>query len=578
MSEQFEGCDFTLVDLVEASGKGALEAFLKAAHRGLDEQAWGALVGEAVAAVEAGELDLIAVMSCGPMGRIGYAALQFLERAIPALTVDLETIGAFIERLSAPMPGEGIPHYVVNGYVGWCERDGARPLAALAAIRHGKLAPALLWQTLVVGLKSDRPRFLALTLEMLAEGTAGEKETAAGVLGRFELFSPEEAEDAVNGLSAAIVQAGGEEKTAPLRAMLAIGLRTPANGSIGISALDLAAGSPGPAVREAIAMELMFSRGKASEELISRALEPLRQTGPDETSALNAIDQILSEALGKPGWKEASILLDHLLASGAAKMGQLDSTLNGLLTGGAEQRSATVVRWLASDHPRLLAAVRDLCMGAGGEAPIFELDFGLEMLSPGRAIRVARRCSAVLILFPATIASVLVSLMRTGPTEAIPAIAQLLFDPLLINYWTSPRTYLESVKSSAPMPVAEAIGAVLEAHDRYRHAVEAAHDIAELHPSQHHRFLSGLKLRDEQRAINKAAQSGSVLASLFPTSLVLYGDSAIFDVHVEPGKTVREEARMHTHEFSQELPRLEIIAPFASWYQREQLLNDEDEE
>jgi hypothetical protein len=578
MDQEFESRDFSLTELLAASGRGELEGFLKAARRGLDEQGWDTLVAEAIATIETGDLDLIAAMTCGNEGRIPFAVLQFLELAIPAFPCDLSTISSFIGTLAARMPGEGIPHYLVNGYVGWCEKDTGRPPAALEAIRDGIVPSALLWSTLVVGLKSDRPTFLAVALRMLAEGTAEERRTAAGVLGQFEPFSPDERERVVAGLSGAIVDAGDYEKVAPLRAMLAIGLRAPANEQIGLSALALVADCPGPAIREAIAMELMFSRGKASEELISRAIEPLRETQASELAALDGIDHILSEALGKPGWKDASRLLDHLLATGAATMGRLDSTQNRLLTGEADLLSATVAGWLASDDIHHIVAVRDLCRGAGEEAPIFELDFGPESLSPARATRLARRCCALLILFSATIASVLVSLMRTGPAQAVPAIAQLLFDPLLVNYWSGPRTYLESVGAGAPPAVAAAIRSVLEAHDRYKRGIEAAGYIAEIQPSQHHRFLSGMKRHDEQREINKAAQKASVFASIFPTSLLLYGDAVIFDVHVEPGKTVREETRMQTHEFSQELPRLEIIAPFAAWYQRERLLVDEDNE
>jgi hypothetical protein len=58
---------------------------------------------------------------------------------------------------------------------------------------------------------------------------------------------------------------------------------------------------------------------------------------------------------------------------------------------------------------------------------------------------------------------------------------------------------------------------------------------------------------------------------------MLFGDSAIYEMEVEPGNTVRQETQLASIEYSHELPRLEVIDPFGTWYQREQLLREEDE-
>ena len=49
-------------------------------------------------------------------------------------------------------------------------------------------------------------------------------------------------------------------------------------------------------------------------------------------------------------------------------------------------------------------------------------------------------------------------------------------------------------------------------------------------------------------------------------------------MHLSDDQVVRQEMPMQTHEFSQEIPRLEVIDPFGSWVQRERLLDEEEEE
>jgi hypothetical protein len=341
-------------------------------------------------------------------------------------------------------------------------------------------------------------------------------------------------------------------------------------------ALDRVARRSDAHVRQAVATEMMFDIAKADDVLAAAALALLRDTGQSELGTIDAIDHILSHDLKGRLAEEQRALLDTLLARRAATMTQLDSTARDLLTGNPADYSATLVRWLASNNLAHVVAVRDLCTGFGEDAPRFDLDF--TGLPRDAAERVAKRCCALLMVFPETVASILASLMRTGPADAIPLIEQLLFDPLLISYWSGPRAYLKSILSGAPAAMAEAIGRTIERLDRYIAAVDAVRDLPELRPSQHRGFLVETKRREESIAINKAAQRQSVFAEIFPTSILLYGDAANFDMHVEPGKVVREETRMQTHEFSHELPRLDVIDPFGFWFQRERLLRGEDSE
>jgi hypothetical protein len=562
--------------LVAAIAAGTLAVFLKDAFHALEESDWATFIAHAAAAHNAGDIDVLAAFANLPEGRLGHAAQIFLENVIPLLATDLPPLIGLSETLTARTPNEDMSHYLLTGIAGWCEADRSRPMALANAAKAGTAPASLLRVALFAGLKNDRAVFLPFAIDTITKGTPETQATAIDVVGRFDAFSATELPTVVTALEAALTIAAGGAVAGPLRSLLIIAKRTPANSAVGIRAIAAVAESADAEIRGTIAAELMFGTAKLDPILANAAYDVLASTKAGETGTLHAIDQLIAHDLKSPRTDAARALLDELLALRVATMKQFASTTRALLIGDPMMRAEMVARWLRSEKVALFLAVRDICSGFGEDAPRFELDF--TAATRLEAERMARRCCASLMVYPETIASILASLLRTGPAAAFPLVERLLFDPLLINYWQGPRAYLETAATGAPAPMADVLARVFARHDAYKAGIEAVRDLPELRPSQHHRFLVATKKRDEQRVIGKAAQKQSIFAEIFPTSILLYGDSAIFDYHVEPGKSVRQETPMQTHEFSHELPRVEVIDPFWSWYQREQLLRGEPDE
>lgn len=578
MDDNGEDFVYTKAQLMAAVFGGSFEAFLKIAHRALEENSWPTVVADAADLHRAGTIDLVATLSARSDERISYGTQRFIEQILPSLELELVPLLELIEILSARSKGDGIPYYLVASFSEWCDAKEQRPMLAIEAIRSGQAPLPLLRPALMSGLRVDRKNVLPLLLGMIRSTNTEEQDVAADVLGRFEQLRTNELNSAIGALQQALAQAAGERSVAPLRALLAIAFRAQENAIVGFSALDAVESRSDVHVRHAVSSELMFTVKKVSPPLVSAAFELLAETKKSEENTTEAIDQILSKSIATNHADAANKLLDNLLARRGATMKLLDSTRNALWTGDAALRSATLTRWLLSPDPAHFAAVRDMCTGLSGSAPHFDLDFGNTNISVRQAERIARRACALLMVFPETVASLLVSLLRTGPTQAMPLIERLLFDPLLISYWLGPRKYLEALLPDAPQAMAAVIGRVFELHDHYMAEVDAASGISELRPSQHHRFLAETKRREENREISKSAHKKSLFASLISTSIMLYGDSTIYEMHVDEGKKVRQETLMRSQEFSHELPRLDILDPFGSWYQRERLLQDEVEE
>ncbi len=567
---------FDQAALVAATATGTLASFLKEAFHALEEGDWTTFIAKAAAAHNAGDVDVLAAFAELPEDRLGYAPQIFIEKIIPLLATDLPPLIDLYETLTARPLNDGIGHYLLTGIAGWCDADPTRSMVLADAAKAGTAPTSLLRVALLAGLKNDSAVFLPVAIDTVAKGTPEMQAVAIDVLGRFDAFTATELRSVVTALEAALAAAADNTVAVPLRSLLIVAKRAPANGAIGVRAIAAVAASAGADIRETIADEVMFGTAKLDPRLADASYDVLTRTEVGEFRTLNAIDQLITHDLKTSRIDAALALLEGLLARRVTTMKQLDSTARALLTGDPVVRATTVAHWLRSEKVELFLAVHDLCGGFGEDATRFELDF--TAATQLEAERMARRCCAMLMVYPETIASILASLLRTGPAAAFPVVERLLFDPLLINYWQGPRAYLETAATGAPAPMANVLTRVFDRHDRYKTGIEAVRDLPELRPSQHHRFLVATKKRDEQRAIGKAAQKQSIFAEIFPTSLLLYGDSVIFDYYVEPDKGVRQESPMQTHEFSHELPRVEVIDPFGSWYQRQQLLRGEPHE
>lgn len=566
-----------IAGLIVAAKAGLGDAYLKQARRDLDDGGWQSLIDQGVDAHRQGDLELVDLLAGSADTRIGYSTQQFVEKATASADLSLEGLLAVVAAAALRLKGE-VPYWMMNATERWCERNVDNPMRLFETIRDGRAPAGLLHVALATGFKQKRSSFLPIITGMLAAGDAVQRSTAARVLAQVPDYAPADLALAVNALQRALRAARGDEVEPPLRALLDIAVSNPASTSVGLAALREVSTRADTHVRAAVVNSMTFGAARAHVALARAALALLHDAGGGETATLESIDFVLSENLGGPIADSADALADHLLTKETVTMKQLDSFESKLLTSDDGTLVRTVTRWLVTDIVPLHLAVRDVCMSVDGTPLTFDLDFSGAFLTPERAVSIARRSCGVLLLVPEAAASIIVSLMKTGPADAIPALADLLWDPILISYWSGPRTYLEAVLPALPTAVAEVVTRVIARLDEYAAAIEKVRNLPELRPSPHHRHLAAIRRHKEQLAIQKAAQAQSPIASLFPTSIMLFGDSSVYEMEIEPGKSVRQESVLGVHEYSQELPRLDVIDPFGTWYKRMMLIKDGDDE
>lgn len=558
---------FNEAGLSEAVGAGDFEAYVHRAYLALEQPAWDAFVQRAVALHRSGGADLLAVLEAKTDGRLPYSVEQLLGELLPDLDIPIERLFRLASHLAGRWRGEGVPYFLRNTFSQWCDRSPDRPDAALAAIRSGGAPAELLVPTLLAGMRAAQARWIGNLAEMLSSPSLEEADAAASVLGWATPESPEARRRIYDILTHAIDEADADRLTERFRSLLGLSLGAVEDERVALAAVAAVTGRATPAIRTAAANSLFQDRKGATRATIAAICDLLAGTEAGEAVTIDAIDHLLYGMREKPEADLALDLLSRLLREDRATLKQLDSTAHHIMTSKTGLHLRLVVDWLVDGDAGLMDAVHDLVMLLANDPPTFDLDFSGLGLDAEAAAAIGRRSITSLILFPQTAASILASLLRTGPPAAAPLIEEMLFDPLLISYWETPRAYLEGIAAAERPEVAALIERVLARLDAYIAEIEAAGVIRELRPSERHRFIAAVQRAELHRSIAKGANKGA-LASLFPTSMLLYGDSAVGDVFGADGSGSRNEFRLGSFETSQEIARLDSIDPIGLWYQR----------
>ncbi len=543
------------------------ESFVDRAYLALEQGDWVRLLQRVAALHRSGEINLLSAAVSKAEGRLPHAIEYLLGAVLPDLDVSLEAILAVLPTIAARWSGAGVPYFMRNVFSEWCDRNPDRSDAALEAFRRGDVPSELLVPILLAGMRAAQPRYIDILSEMLSGPSLEEANAAASVLGYATAATPVARQEIFQILKRAIADSDDERLVARFQSLLGLSLGSPKDEAIAVAAVAAVAGRATPALRTAAANCLAQNRAGATRPGVAAICDMLARIEVGEAETIDAVDHLIYGLLATPEADLALDLIEKLLREDRATLKDLDSTAHQIMTSKTGLHQRVVADWLVDGASGMMDAVHDLVMLVANDPPIFTLDFGGRGLSGEAAASVGRRTISSLILFPETAASILVSLLRTGPADAMPLIEEMMLDPLLLSYWETPRKYLEEIAPTERADIAALIARNLSKLDEYIAAIETAGVIAELRPSERHRFIAAVQRAEVHRSIAKSAGKGP-LASLFPTSMLLYGDSAVSDVFAVDGSTSRNEFRLGTVETSQEIARLDSIDPIGLWYQR----------
>ena len=308
---------------------------------------------------------------------------------------------------------------------------------------------------------------------------------------------------------------------------------------------------------------LPFAYRKAmTPDLVAALLLALRNVKSEHRGTLDMLDASLTTLSEDDRFSDAAAAFVTTVVTRPAPrlpLNAFDGWFRGLLTGPPERFHAILVDWLlhgSADARHELSQSLPLDDLSG--MPL-EIDFTRLNLTDKERLVVCLRGVSWFFIHPVTAISLTVSALRSAGPDLAPDLCELIYDPLLVNYGGIAYTYLSSLPDSDPAH--PYVGPLLSRADQYLADLRSTGDLPELRPSEHERFLERTRHGEAMAKAMKAAKSKSVLADLFPESILLYGRTAVFSFRTADGEDRHQEIPMQSISHSHEMPRRDICDP-----------------
>ena len=295
-------------------------------------------------------------------------------------------------------------------------------------------------------------------------------------------------------------------------------------------------------------------------DIIEYLLDALGNLNVANKGTVNELDLGLQSLIENGFDKEAIAYVTQLLSKSDndLELQELGSFTRSLLTGPSERLSRVVVQWLLLGTPRICEALSEAMSGNALVEPSLNLRVEDLAISPAAQLFICRKAIGWFFLNPKIAASVLVSVLRICDAEIAMEVQSLLVEHLLVNY-SNVGKYLEEL--SPDDTAKERVDQCLEQNAAYVDAFREIPLIKELQPSEHHRRIEHLRMSDQMRDAYKQAQSQSVLLGLMKHSVLLYGNRSLSFIKGDKDELRPMEMDLKPHEFSFEMPRMEIVDP-----------------
>jgi hypothetical protein len=318
------------------------------------------------------------------------------------------------------------------------------------------------------------------------------------------------------------------------------------------------------------ASQLFWIKAKElPNSLIEIFLNHLRNVKITNRGTLDNIDYGLTHLFSKGEYDKVLSFLEYLLVENQdnLQLDIFDSFSNELLQNKDDILSRVVTRWF-------LRGDRALCNGV---ANILRHDrkillsvepSELYTSQPDQFLFLARKTIGYLFMNPISATSMLVTLLKVAAdAETRQHLSDLLYDPLLMNYSEEVFTFLkQQMETISEQSVRDSIENAILAFEHYLADLKSVDDISELHPTQENREIFSRRFSRQVSEAMKNAEKESVLLSIMPKSVLLYGRKSIDYVYASDGEARRMEVPLKSFGTEFNLPRLENLDPFGLDY------------
>ena len=520
----------------------------------------------------AGDINLMTVARSLPAGRSEGYDYWIVQDVYAKVIVDLQAepdeMLAAVKTLNALGGTDLAAGRANHPFRDWMVRTGhARDMIALIDPESTDdiAAHALALEAIAQG---DAAAGLDAAITLLHGEVQPPKLSGAVAVGHFDLSAePALARRALAELST-VIDARPEDRLVALALNSAVQTYRRSATMLEDALLDLlvaagAGGEAGPETIHRCATILFLDTDDLSPAVITALIAIAREVATEHKGTIREIDHAVGQLLRRGKLDAALDLLEPVLARDASDLDAMESTAYALLELDRSQLEKVVLRWLRSGSRDLGDATRAVVGQSHGDGPVtFDIDFSAENLEFDDAVFLARKAIGFLFMQPITAASILVSLLRTGPRDAVEAVAEHLFDPLLINFSGQVSEWLGKRADDTADAAAPHIATVLGRLEEYLNGLRAIGEVPELHPSERQRLIERHRQQRAMEVAMKDAEKKTILQLIAKRSVLLYGNRSISYFEGPDGIAHRNEMKLGQFTHSIEAPRLDVLEPF----------------
>lgn len=510
---------------------------------------------ELLAALARGASSRNALISESDAGELGeltgssfFEVQNVLCEVIPRLTSQAADIMSLVSVLVEKGGEDLAAHQPYVAFRKWCEVDGNRAAEVIASARAGN---ALSLQHLVFALEAKADAEDAL----MSASAAGEERTAGALaLSRMNL-TQDQATVATNVVLDAAEGDFTAEVAGFINAALDIASKHPELDRARIAiALARLSQTGDPIAVHLMANALYWHHANMNEAELAICLSGIQAIDHNNAGTVRQIHDALPRLwLDRPD--QVSKALAAIISRTEGKVGK--GALSGIsrLQKPDEQTELAklATEWLLNGDYYQCSALASQFSEINRSAPC--LTIHPEVLPPDEEsqIFICRKAIGYFFLAPMTAASWIIAVLRQGGHASADA-AELLFDPLLLNYAGALKAWLEKLLED-DAPGNDSIRDALKRAQDIWDGFHAAREIVELEPSSAQRALVRFQEAEESEKIHESAQKQSIFANLFTQQTLLYGDRSSFSITDDEGNRRAQKINMAQMSVSSELPK-----------------------
>ncbi|TDE35644.1 hypothetical protein [Antarcticimicrobium sediminis] len=315
--------------------------------------------------------------------------------------------------------------------------------------------------------------------------------------------------------------------------------------------------------------------GQMCPEEVEICLKGILEVNPENRGTIREIDSALRR-LWKINPQQAGQVAAKLISRTEGTIGtdELQGFFSATESDDRKNLGTLATSWLLAGNYYVCSTLTSHLSEINRTSPCVDIQPADLPVDAIDQVFLCRKAIGFLFLSPMTAASWIIAVLRGGHAEAASEVADLLFDPLLLNYGGALKDWLGDV-SKADAPGTKAIKKAIQQANQLWDGFEAAREVVELEPPASQRALVRFQEAEEAARIQEMAREKSIFAQIVTTQSLLYGDQSSFSMKDGDGNRRSQTVHMAEMSVSSELPKGVIFDPVGTEWLLEQFRHEQ---